>query len=198
MEFFMTKLENMEHTISPPAHVLIAADNYCDDPEEARWFYEGSLWDNTFFICNRGITKMKSRFVRRDVSRLVPRSCIQRNFLSLSLSCYKDRIIFIFMKKTILITYIGKKLWILYKFVISFEAVNLSIFFAGFDFGNVNKRTMNRYMRRTLHGRARILIARTITTMTPGVVADLMKNASLNSCISQLADARSTRSRARR
>lgn len=80
--------------------------------------------------------------------------------------------------------------------------MNSFLFSAEMDFGNVDTRTfrltINRYIRRTLHGRARALIARAITTMTPGVVADLMKNVFLNSCISQLADALSTRSRARR
>lgn len=33
--FYDKTVKNMEHTISPPAHVfLIAADNYRDDPED--------------------------------------------------------------------------------------------------------------------------------------------------------------------
>lgn len=45
------------------------------------------------------------------------------------------------------------------------------------DFGNANVRTFSEAMRTyvALHGRARALIARTITRMTPGVVADLTR-----------------------
>lgn len=45
------------------------------------------------------------------------------------------------------------------------------------DFENANVRTFFEAMRThvTLHGRARALIARAITGMTPGVVADLTR-----------------------
>lgn len=79
--------------------------NYCRQLPRWPWgsamILRKSLWDNTVFICNRGIKKIKFRFAIRGVSCLVTRLYI-KSFQSNNIVCIHTYI-YMYMREKIII-----------------------------------------------------------------------------------------------
>ena len=105
-------IENAWSNNLPSADILIAADNYRNDPEEARWSYEKrSLYDNTFLFAIEILQKWN---LFRKLSYLYNYRVIYSNFFKYTYNIIIWLYIHLCSTYLLLFLYCEEKYWNIY------------------------------------------------------------------------------------